>query len=91
MSNFRRRLMGVQQHGGLPAGYQEVEYIESTGTQYIDTGIIGNSNIGIKAVCSLSEIYSYESKNSPGYFFGVCSDGDTRFTSVISGSQRQFK
>ena len=39
MSNFRRRLMGVQQHGGLPAGYQEVEYIESTGTQYIDTGV----------------------------------------------------
>jgi len=37
MSNFRRRLMGVQQHGGLPAGYQEVEYIENTGTQYIDT------------------------------------------------------
>jgi len=39
MSNFRRRLMCVQQHGGLPAGYQEVEYIESTGTQYIDTGV----------------------------------------------------
>jgi hypothetical protein len=39
MSNFRRRLMGVQQHGGLPAGYQEVKYIESTGTQYIDTGV----------------------------------------------------
>lgn len=29
--------MCVQQHGGLPAEYQEVEYIESTGTQYIDT------------------------------------------------------
>ena len=39
MSNFRRRLMGVQQHGGLPAGYQEVEYIESTGTQWIDLNL----------------------------------------------------
>lgn len=39
MSNFRRRLMCVQQHGGLPAGYQEVEYIESTGTQWIDLNL----------------------------------------------------
>ena len=30
----------------LPDEYQEVEYIESTGTQYIDTGIIGTGNIG---------------------------------------------
>lgn len=25
---------------GLPSGYTQLEYIESTGTQYIDTGII---------------------------------------------------
>lgn len=29
----------------LPNGYQEVEYIQSTGTQYIDTGI-GPANVG---------------------------------------------
>lgn len=28
----------------LPQGYTRVEYIESTGTQYIDTGITGNLN-----------------------------------------------
>jgi hypothetical protein len=28
----------------LPAGYTELQYIESTGTQYIDTGYIPNSN-----------------------------------------------
>ena len=28
---------------GLPAEYQEVEYLESTGTQYIDTGIALNN------------------------------------------------
>lgn len=27
---------------GLPSEYQEVEYLESTGTQYIDTGVIPN-------------------------------------------------
>lgn len=30
--------------GGLPAEYQAVEYIESTGTQYIDTGIAPSPN-----------------------------------------------
>ena len=28
----------------LPIEYQEVEYIESTGTQYIDTGVVPNDN-----------------------------------------------
>lgn len=28
---------------GLPAEYQEVEYLESTGTQYIDTGMVLNN------------------------------------------------
>lgn len=30
--------------GRLPSEYQEVEYIESTGTQYIDTGLTPNGN-----------------------------------------------
>lgn len=30
--------------GRLPTGYQEVEYIQSSGTQYIDTGFKPNSN-----------------------------------------------
>ena len=35
---------------GMPSRYQEVEYIESTGTQYIDTGVYltGNSRVKIK-------------------------------------------
>lgn len=32
----------------LPIDYQEVEYIESTGTQYIDTGFIPSSNTSIE-------------------------------------------
>ena len=31
--------------GDLPVEYQELEYIESTGTQYIDTGIIPTSTL----------------------------------------------
>lgn len=33
--------------GILPSAYQQVEYIESTGTQYIDTGIIGKNGIRV--------------------------------------------
>ncbi len=32
----------------LPDGYTELQYIESTGTQYIDTGIVGKSIVGIE-------------------------------------------
>lgn len=40
--------------GGLPAEYQEVEYIESTGTQYIDTGYIPNSTDTVEIVADVS-------------------------------------
>jgi hypothetical protein len=33
--------------GLLPAGYMELEYLESSGTQYIDTGIIPTANTGL--------------------------------------------
>lgn len=33
----------------LPSGYTRLEYIESTGTQWINTGVIGNSNIKVVA------------------------------------------
>ena len=37
-----------QANTNLPDEYQEVEYIESTGTQYIDTGVSGTSIYGIE-------------------------------------------
>ena len=39
----------LMQLGGItqvPAGYTQLKYIESTGTQWIDTGVVFNSNIG---------------------------------------------
>lgn len=47
MSNFRRRLMQRIKR----KEYTELEYIESTGTQYIDTNFIPNSNTDIEIVC----------------------------------------
>lgn len=47
----RRRLMlqNAQAHGELPQGYTALEYIQSSGTQYIDTGrkLTQNSDITI--------------------------------------------
>lgn len=39
----------------LPDEYQEVEYIESTGTQYIDTGVIGRPNIKVETDFELTD------------------------------------
>lgn len=38
----------IWQSGRLPAGYTEVEYIEATGTQYIDTGITGHDGLSVE-------------------------------------------
>ncbi len=39
----------------LPSGYTELEYIESTGTQYIDTGVIPNQNYKMVLDARLTE------------------------------------
>ena len=39
MSDFRRRLMCKKIESGLPSGYTRLNYLESTGTQYIDLGV----------------------------------------------------
>lgn len=58
----------------LPSEYTEVEYIESTGTQYIDTGIIPNQNIGFDIV--------YLSKNVIGASNFGCIMGTREKSSV---------
>lgn len=53
----------------LPVEYQEVEYIESTGTQYIDTGIVLNNGCVITLDFLIAEssvnrfIYGWRRKN----------------------------
>ena len=67
MSNFRRRLMKSLKN----KEYTELEYIESTGEQYIDTGVFGNENLVIQASYKLSD------GNSVCYLFGACSTYNT--------------
>ena len=54
----------------IPANYQQVEYIESTGTQYIDTGVIANSTMKIDLKCRCLEssfVFGSRSSASSGY------------------------
>ena len=48
----------------LPIGYKECKYIQSTGTQYIDTGVKGNSEIKIDT------IFEITSTRQTQFFFG---------------------
>lgn len=56
---------------GLPKEYTQVEYIESTGTQYIDTGFVPNSNTRVvmnvmlvKQTAASKAIFGARSKSS---------------------------
>ena len=51
----------AQRNAGLPAGYTEVEYIEASGTQFIDTGFVANQDTKI--------IVSYNA-TAEGFVFG---------------------
>ena len=54
----------VQAWRGLPAGYTQVEYIESTGSQYIDTDIVPGTSTAVDFTFNL---VAYESGKA---FFG---------------------
>lgn len=59
MSDFRRRLMMLRKsEGGLPSGYTRLNYLESTGTQYINTGVIANQDTGIEMKYEVTKIQS---------------------------------
>ncbi len=46
VDDYALQKIGSSQGGRLPKEYQEVNYIESTGTQYIDLGIVLNADSG---------------------------------------------
>lgn len=71
MSDFRRRLMMLRQIE-LPSGCKKLEYIESTGNQYIDTGIpvntLNNPKFEIKMKITSSNLDAYALNGS--YVYG---------------------
>lgn len=55
--------------GKLPSEYQQIEYIESTGTQYIDTGVNADNKMGIetKLLWKYGRFGAYQSTNNARY------------------------
>ena len=45
----RRAMMLKKSGGGLPEGYTAVEYIQTSGSQYIDTGVKVSASVGLSA------------------------------------------
>lgn len=67
-------------------GYKEVEYIESTGTQYIDTGYIPKTNTKLELTLSFSGEYSPEGLNMY-IFFSTASMQDDFFGVNFGGGE----
>ena len=57
----------------LPAGYEELKYIESTGTQYIDTGVVITPTMAVEVdvrvtvIETQSRIFGNAQDSTPGY------------------------
>ena len=48
--------------GTVPAGYTELEYIESSGTQYIDTGVVITPTMAVEADVQYTETTTYQQR-----------------------------
>ena len=67
------------QESFLPIGYTPLQYIESTGTQYIDTGVSGNAHFIITAQATSASarvLFSSTPSASSGTWIGSYSDND---------------
>lgn len=73
--------------GWLPKGFTELEYLESSGTQYIDTGILGNNETEIRCRFRINKysvsgqrVYgSYATNKNITYYANAGSGGNVRF------------
>lgn len=80
----RRNLMSIS--SGLPKGYTQLEYIESTGTQYIDTGITPSDDMEFEI--------EYQVTSGKGKLYGVEILGiifDAYNVTQTSGTLRAFR
>lgn len=71
--------LGKTEQRNLPKGYIELEYIEGTGTQYIDTGYVPNVNTETKINFLTTTLPS-----SDAYMFHSSDGGDARVSLAIT-------
>lgn len=68
---------------GLPAGYARVDYIQFTGEQIVDTGIICNQDTKIRTIFT-------REKSTQHYMFGVTSSDSTASVTAYFGGNWRF-
>ncbi len=66
-------LLGGGSSTGLPSGYFECWYLQSSGTQYVDTGVVMTADTGLKMTyCSPSSgRMAFGVKNAAGAFYSI--------------------
>lgn len=71
-------IRGAAQQRILPAGYTRLEYLESTGTQLIYTGVKATSETGVSIKGAFTDIYNYDylfGTGDPAVYWGIDSTG----------------
>lgn len=87
------KLFGDTEQRNLPSGYTQIEYLESSGTQYIDTGYKPNANtaISIKYYPAVSStfmcLYGTQDTTMTNRFYGLISS--TQFRIQINSNAGQ--
>ena len=66
----------------LPSGYRKLEYIQSSGTQYIDTGFKPNQDTRVVTKISFDAVAS----SSSHYAFGAANSGSSGMFEVSTGN-----
>lgn len=75
----------LKNKGKLPIGYTELEYIESTGTQYINTGIVPNNNTRVYLKVNYSE--------TEGHLFGsrISTSSTDKFMLLYTADKTDYR
>lgn len=72
-NKYKTKLRLIREVGSIPAGCIEVEFLQSTGTQYIDTGIKGKNNLQYKTKINYTNLSTSASNGIGGEYLGNAS------------------
>lgn len=57
MSRMRKKLSAIINTPDIPTGFTELEYLQSDGTQRIDTGVLPANDVGIRVMCGNTYVH----------------------------------
>lgn len=87
-TGYKKIVVSHTDSGELPDGYTRLEYIESSGDQYIDTGVIPNNNT--RVLCTISNYP--KTKHSQAVFGARTSlSASDSFTFITSSSSNAYR